>query len=263
MATMTSLWAVLVMFVKVADSAMSTSTRVEHFFLDTFGLGIMGFWSVKFEVRGTKNVQFGLFGPTRSTSNGYAITLNNETGGDYFSAVRKICSSCPGTPNVEMNQGGSFLDPEYHPFWISWDQATIKMGKGVVVGEEIVVSWTDPNIIEVNYFTIGASDAATSVFVRYEKTCAALNRPALFPACNKFFFQLSNAGKKIWYSTDIISEAAGMTKTDCIYKCLVTTNCIGFTLSTTGTCKLTNKCAPTIGANANTNFYQLKSFSTP
>ncbi|XP_046373918.2 uncharacterized protein LOC124147285 [Haliotis rufescens] len=262
METTARVWTFLAMFVKIALSGTLTSTSQHNFFLEPVGFKIMGLWSVYFELKGCKNLQLGLWGPTKSTSNGYNIELNTETGGQYFSAVRKICSGCPGTPEVEVNQGGSFFTCDsttYHPYWVSWDQATIKMGKGTVIGEEVVVSWTDPDIIEINYFTIGASDGSTRASINFDETCVAKTRPALSQSCIRFVFQMSDAGKTI-HSLSVIFEATGMTKSDCSYKCLSITACFGFSISTTGTCKLTGKCVPILADEAGSNVYFLKSF---
>ncbi|XP_046585236.1 uncharacterized protein LOC124292228 [Haliotis rubra] len=279
METAAIIWTILMILPKYVLSGQINTASYNNW-ADPYGLNIIGHWSVKVELKGCKNIQFGLWGPTKSKSNGYNIDLNKETGGQYFSAVRKKCSGCPGTSEGEVNQGGSFFTCvwTFHPYWLSWDQCTIKMGKGTVIGDQQVLSWMDPDIIQIKYFTIGASDGSTVVSMRFDSTtnnltvntlqtcgepaCAAQSRPAVSGAFQPFVFHLSGAGKMINDAGDVIFSGAGMTKKECNHKCLCTTACIGFSISATGTCKLTDKCVPSLATEAGSNVYTLKSFGS-
>ncbi|XP_048236426.1 uncharacterized protein LOC125371741 [Haliotis rufescens] len=280
MKTTASVSTLLVMFVN-AVAAAQLNTAIKNNYADPYGLNIIGHWSAKVELKGCKNIQFGLWGPTKSTSNGYNIDLNKDTGGQYFSAVRKICSGCPGTPESQVNQGGSFFtcDSTFHPYWVSWDQCTIRMGKGTVIGGQQIISWSDADIIEVKYISVGASDGSNVVSMRFDQTtnnatvdtvqnceeltCAAQSRPAVSSGFLPFVFHMSGVGKMINNADHVIFQETGMTTKECNYKCLCTTACIGFSISTTGTCKLTDKCVPSLAYEAGSNVYTLQSFGSP
>ncbi|XP_046368165.1 uncharacterized protein LOC124143294 [Haliotis rufescens] len=279
MGTAARVWTILMMFVKSAFPAQLNTASYNNY-ADPYGLNIIGHWSAKVELKGCKNIQFGLWGPTKSTSNGYNIDLNKDTGGQYFSAVRKKCSGCPTTPKVEVNQGGSFFtcDSTFHPYWVAWDQCTIRMGKGTVIGGQQVISWMDPDIIEIKYMTVGAADGSNVVSMRFdpttddltvntvqtcaEPTCAAQSRPAVSSGFQPFVFHMSGVGKMINNADHVIFQETGMTTKECNYKCLCTTACIGFSISTTGTCKLTDKCVPSLGDEAGSNVYAVTSFGS-
>jgi Farnesoic acid 0-methyl transferase len=54
-------------------------------------------------------------------------------------------------------------------FWLSWNDGTIAVGTGTVVGENTLMSYKDPSPIPINYLIIGGYKIAGTVTVYYCK----------------------------------------------------------------------------------------------
>lgn len=53
-------------------------------------------------------------------------------------------------------QDGTYLNPNgFKPFWFSWANGEIQVGYGDVVGQFLILSWTDPNPFTVRGIGIG------------------------------------------------------------------------------------------------------------
>lgn len=62
----------------------------------------------------------------------------------------------------------------FRSFWISWEDGSIVVGQGNVVGQNVIMKYTDATPSRVNYIALSGWDAPGTVIIyrgRYRKRC--------------------------------------------------------------------------------------------
>ena len=72
----------------------------------------------------------------------------------------KDCKQCAHM-DTNIQQDHPVSCTEYKPFWISWANNIIKVGKGSVVGMETFLTWNDQNPHPVNYVAFATGWGST------------------------------------------------------------------------------------------------------
>jgi len=72
---------------------------------------------------------------------------------------RQVVSSI-GTPNI-------LSASTFRSFWISWNNATIALGRGTIVGQNVVLEYVDSAYNQVNFIAVSSWNEPGVVFVNY------------------------------------------------------------------------------------------------
>ncbi|XP_067665633.1 C3 and PZP-like alpha-2-macroglobulin domain-containing protein 8 [Haliotis asinina] len=85
--------------------------------------------------------------------NSYTPVIEVAIGGD--NNMRSFVHGCIGCAFTEYHDESSILScNEYRPFWLSWRDGVISVGKGLVAGGQRFLQWTPTTNIVINYVSI-------------------------------------------------------------------------------------------------------------
>lgn len=70
-----------------------------------------------------------------------------------------------GPELVSASTAGILDDTKFMPFWLSWANGTVKLGRGKVVGENGVLEYKDPLPLPVNYLAFAGWDYPGTVLI--------------------------------------------------------------------------------------------------
>ncbi|XP_046559762.1 uncharacterized protein LOC124268783 [Haliotis rubra] len=69
-----------------------------------------------------------------------------------WSNTKSVIRRCAQCDPVTLYHGAVVSCSQYRQFWTSWVDGTIKAGKGETVGQDTILSYTDPSPHTINYF---------------------------------------------------------------------------------------------------------------
>ena len=69
--------------------------------------------------------------------------------GNAISAIRRSDGIETNDVSEKFNTAGLLDCNQYRLLWASWEDGTIKLGTGGIIGDNLQCSWTDPNPFEV------------------------------------------------------------------------------------------------------------------
>ncbi|CAG2198494.1 unnamed protein product [Mytilus edulis] len=73
-----------------------------------------------------------------STADVYEIVMGGGSGTKVFLRSKNgvdVAQGLLGTSNTDCDQ--------FVPFWISWENGNVKIGKGLIINQDVVIDWTD------------------------------------------------------------------------------------------------------------------------
>jgi len=115
--------------------------------------------SITFTVQANNDAHVGFFSASKSLSEVYEIVIGGW--GNSWSVIRE---SNQGANQVSASTSQIVSGNEDREFWASADNGLVQFGRGSIVGEQVVLSWQDPNPHEAIYVGVMTGWGATGVW---------------------------------------------------------------------------------------------------
>ncbi|XP_046373288.2 uncharacterized protein LOC124146849 [Haliotis rufescens] len=213
----------------------TSSTHTYHSLFD-HGVKQRSHTSLKFKVKACGDAHVALQTLYQnSDTQMYEIVLG---GWSNSKSVFRRCAQCDSL--VEYS-GAVVSCSQYKQFWTSWGDGTVKAGRGGTVGQDEILSYTDPNPHAINYFAAATGFGSSGEWI--------------FDLCEsslQFKFLQNNAkydGGTIRDSKTVLSRA------DCSVNCFSSIWCQGFSHdSSTNTCNMFDDIPPTTALTSATGW---------
>ena len=134
--------------------------------LDTYGISGKTHKNIAFSVLTCQDARIALAPTTDFTSLMYDVGL--AVWRNTRSVIRTVFGD--DNKNAALNNESNIVNcTEFRDFWVSWTDNHIKSGKGLVVGQDILVSYDDSHSpkYEVNFIGISTGWGAPGTWVIY------------------------------------------------------------------------------------------------
>ncbi|XP_067652484.1 mucin-22-like [Haliotis asinina] len=142
---------------------------------DEHGLDMKGHCSFTFSVGFCGAFRLELYPDKNFSLPKYEIFIDRDSLQKYEVGIKKYCdperrlctNNGTGTSGLENTPLVTCNDSTWTPFWISWDEATVRLGKGDTVGTFMLKQVSDPEFKHIDYVKMGADDTNTSANYRF------------------------------------------------------------------------------------------------
>ncbi|XP_048242378.1 uncharacterized protein LOC124146843 [Haliotis rufescens] len=231
----------LLLIIHLTDSLSQRaifSTSPNHIYHSLFDDGVIkrSHTSLKFKVKacGDANVALQTLYQNSNTQM-YEVVLG---GWSNSKSVFRRCAKCDSL----MEYSGAVVScSQYKQFWTNWVDGTVKVGRGATVGQDEILSYTDPNPHAINYFAAATGWGSSGEWI--------------FDLCEsslQFKFLQNNA--KYDGGTNRDSKIV-LSRVDCPVTCLSLIWCQGFShASSTNTCNMFDGIPPTTALTSATGW---------
>ncbi|VDI41586.1 Hypothetical predicted protein [Mytilus galloprovincialis] len=140
-----------------------------------------------------------------STADVYEIVMGGGSGTKVFLRSKNgvdVAQGLLGTSNTDCDQ--------FVPFWISWENGNVKIGKGLIINQDVVIDWTDSDPFIIAGIGVRTGYGSSGQWVFHVE------------ASGEFCVTGGTRGTMNLLTTDIVREY------DCPLMCLRVQNCMGF-----------------------------------
>ncbi|CAC5424725.1 unnamed protein product [Mytilus coruscus] len=184
--------------------------------LNQYGFNASEKSSIDFELKVCHDafIYLSAYSDMDSTAVLYEIVIGGGSGQKVFLRRKDgftVAENPLGTGNTQCEQ--------FVPFWISWENSNLKIGKGLIVDEEIVIDWTDPDPFSIAGVGVRTGFGQSGQWVIHVE------------ASGEFCLTGGTRGTMDILKTSIVREY------DCPLMCLRVQNCMGFNFN-----KLSESC---------------------
>jgi len=164
---------------------------------------------ILFEAKAARNVFIALtqYKDTYVQDKMYEVLIGGWT--NTKSTLRR--NKFEGAPKLaEANTPGILSETEFRPFWFSWANGRIYFGTGKVVGQNILLDYTDPNPIPIYHLAIAGWDVFGTVILHREPLLVGDSVKDGIPSA----FTYHDAGLRVSKSTSKSMVFQGMAARD-------------------------------------------------
>jgi len=133
-------------YIRSSETCMDASTANNGQYNTIFDQPLGSSKSITFTVRANNDAHVGFFSSSKSLSEVYEIVI-----GGWANSWSVIRESNQGANQVSAPTSQIVSGNEDREFWASADNGLVQFGRGNIVGQEVVLSWQDPNPHEVVY----------------------------------------------------------------------------------------------------------------
>ncbi|XP_045191095.1 uncharacterized protein LOC123547911 [Mercenaria mercenaria] len=146
---------------------LHTRNEYKYHYLHDLGVDVTKTSSVTFAVKACNDAHIAL-SKTKGldSSDTYEIVIGGWS--DSESVIRD-CKQCAHMDEVH-HKSHPLSCSQPHPFWVSWDNNYIRVGKGNTVGEQQFMVWNDTDPHPVNYVAVSTGFGSTGDWTFFRDT---------------------------------------------------------------------------------------------
>lgn len=137
---------------------VKTANKYSYHFLTQYGITANDRTCFQFEVLSCHDAHVAIMDSPKQAKNFYEIVI-----GGWNNRKSVIRNMRQGTPKTFF-MSGLLSCKEFRPFWISWIAGQIKVGRGKICEQQILMRWKDPRPYKTNVIGISTGFGAYGIW---------------------------------------------------------------------------------------------------
>ncbi|XP_061173301.1 zonadhesin-like [Saccostrea echinata] len=137
---------------------VKTPNSYNYQFLTKYGITAKDRTCFQFEVLSCNDAHIAIMDSTKQTKNFYEIVI-----GGWRNSKSVIRNTKQGPPRASF-RSGLLSCKEFRPFWITWVRGEIKVGRGGICEQQVLMRWKDPRPYKTNVIGISTGFGAFGIW---------------------------------------------------------------------------------------------------